>query len=188
MNKIRLGVTWTMSSIRPTWVRRCSRWGRGSAAVFDNVLTFSGDTGTVVYTQTKVLENLPMMLTSPKIWEALGLPLTPFEDSIDFFWTGRVAGRGLDPSVRGDEGGAARGELRCRRSELHPGCGGGRQQRQAGDRFRHGADRHPELRALSLGPGHDRRSPNINSPSYIRSPIYIPQRLRLPASAAPMPA
>ncbi len=50
-----------------------------------NVLTFSGDTGTVVYTQMKVLENLPVMLTSPDIWEALGLPLTPFEDSIDFF-------------------------------------------------------------------------------------------------------
>ena len=50
-----------------------------------NVLTFSGDKGTVVFTQMKVLENLPIMLTSPRIWEALGLPLTPFEDSIDFF-------------------------------------------------------------------------------------------------------
>ena len=50
-----------------------------------NVLTFSGDTGTVVYTQMKVLENLPIMLTSPDIWEALGLPLTPFEDSLNFF-------------------------------------------------------------------------------------------------------
>lgn len=50
-----------------------------------NVLTFSGHKGTVVYTQMKVLENLPIMLTSPDIWEALGLPLTPFEDSIDFF-------------------------------------------------------------------------------------------------------
>ncbi len=39
----------------------------------------------MVYTQMKVLENLPVMLTSPDIWEALGLPLTPFEDSIDFF-------------------------------------------------------------------------------------------------------
>ena len=52
---------------------------------FDNVLTFSTDTGTVVYTQMKVLENLPVMLTSPRMWEALGLPLTPFEDSVDFF-------------------------------------------------------------------------------------------------------
>lgn len=50
-----------------------------------NVLTFSGEHGTVVYTQMKVLENLPVMLTSPDIWEALGLPLTPFEDSVDFF-------------------------------------------------------------------------------------------------------
>jgi hypothetical protein len=50
-----------------------------------NTLTFSGEHGTVVFTQMKVLENLPIMLTSPNIWEALGLPLTPFEDSIDFF-------------------------------------------------------------------------------------------------------
>ena len=52
---------------------------------FDNVLTFSGESGTVVYTQAKVLENLPITLTSPRIWEALGLPLTPFEDTINFF-------------------------------------------------------------------------------------------------------
>jgi mono/diheme cytochrome c family protein len=57
----------------------------GNGTPFSNVLTFSGDTGTVVYTQMKVLENLPIMLTAPDIWEALGLPLTPFEDSIDFF-------------------------------------------------------------------------------------------------------
>jgi len=50
-----------------------------------NVLTFSGEHGTVVYTKMKVLENLPITLTSPRIWEALGLPLTPFEDSINFF-------------------------------------------------------------------------------------------------------
>jgi hypothetical protein len=49
------------------------------------VLTFSADTGTVVFTQAKVLEDLPIMLTSPRIWEALGLPLTPFEDTIGFF-------------------------------------------------------------------------------------------------------
>ena len=53
-------------------------------AGFDNLLTFSGDQGTVVYTQMKVLENLPVMLTSPRLWEALGLPLTPFEDTINF--------------------------------------------------------------------------------------------------------
>jgi len=50
-----------------------------------NLLTFSGEHGTIVYTQMKVLENLPVTLTSPRIWEGLGLPLTPFEDSIDFF-------------------------------------------------------------------------------------------------------
>ena len=61
---------------------------------FDNVLTFSADTGTVVYTQMKVLENLPVMLTSPRIWEALGLPLTPFEDSIGFFAEGPGTGPG----------------------------------------------------------------------------------------------
>jgi len=50
-----------------------------------NLLTYSGEDGTIVYTQMKLVENLPIMLTSPRIWEALGLPLTPFEDSIDFF-------------------------------------------------------------------------------------------------------
>ena len=51
----------------------------------EGLLTFSGDHGTVVFTQMKVLEDLPVTLTSPRIWEALGLPLTPFEDTIDFF-------------------------------------------------------------------------------------------------------
>lgn len=51
----------------------------------EGLLTYSGEAGTVVYTQMKVLEDLPIMLTSPRIWEALGLPLTPFEDTIDFF-------------------------------------------------------------------------------------------------------
>ena len=59
--------------------------GVAGGAGLGNVLTFSKDEGTVVYTQMKVLENLPVMLTSPRIWEALGLPLTPFEDTIAFF-------------------------------------------------------------------------------------------------------
>lgn len=59
--------------------------GPGSTPGLQNVLTFSGDSGTVVFTQMKVLENLPVMLTSPRIWEALGLPLDPFEDTINFF-------------------------------------------------------------------------------------------------------
>ena len=33
----------------------------------DAFLTFSGETGTVIYTQMKVVENLPIMLTSPRI-------------------------------------------------------------------------------------------------------------------------
>jgi len=67
----------------------------------NNVLTFSGDAGTVVFTQMKVLENLPVMLTSPRIWEALGLPLTPFEDSINFFGApGKVTEETVRPYVR----------------------------------------------------------------------------------------
>jgi hypothetical protein len=50
-----------------------------------SLLTYSGERGTIVFTEMKVVENLPIMLTSPRIWEALGLPLTPFEDTIDFF-------------------------------------------------------------------------------------------------------
>jgi len=72
-----------------------------NGAGFDNVLTFSGDTGTVVYTQSKVLDNLPVMLTSPRIWEALGLPLTPFEDTINFFGDpGAVNEGSIRPYVR----------------------------------------------------------------------------------------
>jgi|GEM_PF-401308 len=70
-------------------------------AGFDNVLTFSKDEGTVVYTQMKVLEDLPVMLTSPRIWEALGLALTPFEDSINFFGDpGAIDEDSLRPYVR----------------------------------------------------------------------------------------
>ncbi len=83
--KIRLGVTGHVEYPADVGAALQPMGPTGSAAGFDNVLTFSGDTGTVVYTQMKVLENLPVMLTSPDIWEALGLPLTPFEDSIDFF-------------------------------------------------------------------------------------------------------
>ncbi len=59
--------------------------GVAGGAGLGNVLTYSEDTGTVVFTQMKVVEDLPIMLTAPRIWEALGLPLTPFEDTIDFF-------------------------------------------------------------------------------------------------------
>jgi hypothetical protein len=61
-------------------------------------LTFTGKTGTVVYTDSPVtpfddfpspradvvqIDNVPIVLTNPGIWEALGLPLTPFPDGID---------------------------------------------------------------------------------------------------------
>jgi len=44
-------------------------------------LRYSGPTGTVVFTDSPVMENVPIRLTHPGIWEALGLPLTPFNDS-----------------------------------------------------------------------------------------------------------
>ena len=75
--------------------------GPGSTPGLQNVLTFSGDKGTVVFTQMKVLENLPVMLTSPRIWEALGLPLDPFEDTINFFGDpGRVDESTIRPYVQ----------------------------------------------------------------------------------------
>ena len=43
-------------------------------------LRYSTETGTVVFTKSPVLDNVPIMLTHPGIWEALGLPLTPFFD------------------------------------------------------------------------------------------------------------
>ncbi len=41
----------------------------------------STEKGTVVFTKSPVLDNVPIMLTNPGIWEALGLPLTAFLDS-----------------------------------------------------------------------------------------------------------
>jgi hypothetical protein len=95
-NKIRVGVVNTVSlggsgleevlvlpdNTGPT--RQPMGPGSSPGNPFDNVLTWSGP-GTVVYTDMKVVQGLPVMLTSPRIWEALGLPLTPFEDTIDFF-------------------------------------------------------------------------------------------------------
>jgi hypothetical protein len=84
-DKIRLGVAGMVEYPADSGAALQPMGPTGNGTPFDNVLTFSGDTGTVVYTQMKVLENLPIMLTAPRIWEALGLPLTPFEDTIDFF-------------------------------------------------------------------------------------------------------
>ncbi len=44
-------------------------------------LHYSGEKGTIVFTKSPVLDNVPIVLTNPGIWEALGLPLTPFNDS-----------------------------------------------------------------------------------------------------------
>ncbi|WP_459870215.1 cytochrome c3 family protein [Endothiovibrio diazotrophicus] len=43
-------------------------------------LHYTGEEGTIVYTKSPVLDNVPIVLTNPGIWDALGLPLTPFND------------------------------------------------------------------------------------------------------------
>lgn len=43
-------------------------------------LHYTGAEGTIVYTKSPVLDNVPIVLTNPGIWDALGLPLTPFSD------------------------------------------------------------------------------------------------------------
>ncbi len=83
-DKVRLGVTGQVEYPANSGAALQPLGPTGNGA-FENVLTFSADTGTVVFTQSKVLEDLPITLTSPRIWEALGLPLTPFEDTIGFF-------------------------------------------------------------------------------------------------------
>ncbi len=45
-------------------------------------LDYTGDVGIIVYTKSPVLDNVPIVLTNPGIWDALGLPLTPFNDSV----------------------------------------------------------------------------------------------------------
>ena len=106
-DKIRLGLPNTNASIPFSTVVPQNSGpafhpvGPGAVPGLENVLTFSGDSGTVVYTQMKVLENLPVMLTSPRIWEALGLPLDPFEDTINFFGDpGAINEQTLRPYVR----------------------------------------------------------------------------------------
>ncbi len=44
-------------------------------------LHYTGEKGTIVYTKSPVLDNVPIVLTNPGIWDALGLPLTPFTDT-----------------------------------------------------------------------------------------------------------
>ena len=45
-------------------------------------LHYTGKEGTIVYTKSPVLDNVPIVLTNPGIWDALGLPLTPFLDNM----------------------------------------------------------------------------------------------------------
>jgi len=51
--------------------------GSGLSGELEN----SGATGTVVWTKAPVVENTPIVLTNPGIWDAVGLQLTPFLDS-----------------------------------------------------------------------------------------------------------
>jgi hypothetical protein len=55
--------------------------GPSKQPVSGSYLKYSGEKGTVVFTKSPVLDNTPIVLTNPGIWEALGLPLTPFLDS-----------------------------------------------------------------------------------------------------------
>ncbi len=45
-------------------------------------LHYTGEKGTIVFTKSPVLDNVPIVLTNPGIWDALGLPLTPLNDDI----------------------------------------------------------------------------------------------------------
>lgn len=45
-------------------------------------LHYTGEKGSIVYTKSPVLDNVPIVLTNPGIWDALGLPLTPFNDNM----------------------------------------------------------------------------------------------------------
>ena len=44
-------------------------------------LRYTGTSGTQVFTDSPAMENVPIRLTNPGMWEALGLPLTPFNDN-----------------------------------------------------------------------------------------------------------
>ena len=75
-DKIRLGVSGQVEYPANSGAALQPLGPTGNGA-FENLLTFSAGTGTVVFTQAKVLENLPIMLTSPRIWEALGPAADP---------------------------------------------------------------------------------------------------------------
>ena len=180
-DKIRLGVAGMVEYPADSGAALQPMGPTGNDTPFDNVLTFSGDTGTVVYTQMKVLENLPIMLTSPRIWEALGLPLTPFEDSINFFAEpGAVDENSIRPFV------AMKARLH------HAECDEGTGTCTKGDAVI-GSNGHPVIgfgaapidipncERCHSAPAYqdDGVTPNVNSPSYVRrqdgpKPFYGP--------------
>jgi len=54
--------------------------GPTNQRVSGDFLRYSGPTGTRVFTDSPAMENVPIELSPPNTWEALGLPLTPFSD------------------------------------------------------------------------------------------------------------
>jgi len=156
---------------------------------FDSVLTFSADTGTVVYTQMKVLENLPVMLTSPRIWEALGMPLTPFEDSIGFFAEAPGSGPGSvdEDSIRPYV--AMKAQLHVATCDEATGTctNDGPYLSNGQPVIGHGTAPIdiPNCERCHSVPAFqpDGVTPNVNSPSYVRgnAPIYGPEGMTLQA-------
>ena len=144
--------------------------GPDSTPGLQNVLTFSGDSGTVVFTQMKVLENLPIMLTSPRIWEALGLPLDPFEDTINFFGDpGKISEETIRPYVQMK---AALHNYDPSQTGRHRHCGVAGWQ--AGHRHGRRPDRYPQLRALPSLPATVASPNNANNPSGGTTDVYRP--------------
>jgi hypothetical protein len=166
-DKIRLGVAGQVEYPADSGAALQPMGPTGNGTPFENVLTFSADTGTVVFTQAKVLEDLPIMLTSPRIWEALGMPLTPFEDTIDFF---------------GDPGAVDEDAIRpyvAMKASLHEYPSGNAVIGSNGEPvigFGTAPIDIPNCERCHSAPSVDPVSgqPNINSPNYIRSNASYP--------------
>ena len=179
-NKIRLGVAGQVEYPANVGAALQPMGPNSSTPVpFDNVLTFSGDTGTVVYTQMKVLEDLPIMLTSPHIWEALGLPLTPFEDTIDFFSNDPLSGPGSldEDSIRPYVAmKAALHEADCDLDGLNCTEGAAVIGSNGKPVIGHGTAPIdiPNCERCHSVPAMTGGTPNTNSPSYIRSDFAFP--------------
>jgi hypothetical protein len=165
-DKIRLGVAGQVQ-YPPDSGAALQPMGPTGNGAFENLLTFSADTGTVVFTQAKVLEDLPIMLTSPRIWEALGLPLTPFEDSINFF---------------GDPGAVDEDAIRpyvAMKAQLYEYPSGNAVIGSNGEPVIGFGDAPIDIpncerchSAPSINP--DTGNPNVNSPNYVRGSAFYP--------------